>query len=112
MGLAFWAQPGAVRQEPAAALLGEQLELPSAGLAAPELRLDRLLRPDGRAQPVRRLQLLDRRPGSTSRSSALTGLMLVFMVAQGFYLVALPRGRAAGRAGAADAPVVRRPDVA
>ena len=50
-------------------LLGAQLHLPSAGVAAPELGLDRVLRRDGRAQPVGGVQLLDRRPGSTSSCS-------------------------------------------
>ena len=58
------------------AMLSEQMQLPDAGLGAPQLELGRLLRLHGRAQPLRRLQLLRRTCGSTFKLFGGMGLML------------------------------------
>ena len=44
MGLAFWLSQLLLRKNLLQALIGEQLELPDAGVAAAQLRVDRLLR--------------------------------------------------------------------
>ena len=59
MGLALLDQPDRLPQEPAADADRRAAGAAGTGLAAAELGLGRLLRPDGRAQPVCRLQLLD-----------------------------------------------------
>jgi intracellular septation protein A/stress-induced morphogen len=57
MGLTFWISQ-AVFDRTCCALLGQQMELPC-GLASAQLRVDRILRDDGRTQYLGRLQLLD-----------------------------------------------------
>ena len=52
------------------AMLSEQVQLPDAGLVAPQLELDRILRIHGLPKPLRGIQLLRPTSGSISSCSA------------------------------------------
>ena len=73
MGLAFWLSQLLFGKNLLRVLMGEQLQLPTQRLAAPELGLGRLLRGDGRCSTCGWPTPSPPTPGSTSSCSAAWG---------------------------------------